>query len=114
MNRETRTTPYLNFARRGVDILAFSEEYSQVCSLWHETGKKPVSFMKEKLGPQDYCFTGEYRYWVWENDVGWRIYVSNQKGLGFEVDATFAADQAKDAWFHFQELMGLARIPDGS
>ena len=93
MDRDTTTTPYLNLVR-GTSLAAFSEEYSQVCSLYYEAGLKPVSFMKEKFGKQAYCFTSYRRYWVWEDPAGWRIYAHNEGGIGFEVDSTLDLDGA--------------------
>lgn len=55
-----------------------------------------VEYHKAKLGPQDYCWTGEFRFWVWDRD-GYRIYVSNQKGVGFEVPADATYDEAMQA-----------------
>jgi len=51
-----QTTPIVNFARKGFDLEGYSEEYSQVCSTYHEAGIPPVAFLKERLGKQDYCF----------------------------------------------------------
>ena len=46
-----------------------------------------VDLHKKIFGPQDYCFSGEYRYWVW-HDPGdrYRVFVSNRRGIGFEVN----------------------------
>lgn len=66
---------------------------------------KLVEFHKEKLGKQSYCFQGEYRYWVWDYG-GWRIYVSNRKGIAVEVDLSYDADQTMDALRVYWELVG--------
>lgn len=109
MNRDTTTTPLTNLLTSRDDLRDYSEVYSQVCSLYHDAKMRPVAFMKSRLGRQDYCFTGEFRYWVWEDDAGWRVYVSNHKGIGFEVDASLNLDEALKAWEDFQKRVGLFR-----
>lgn len=67
----------------------------------HVTGQRPdlVTAHKRALGPQSWCFRGTYRYWVWEDAAaGWTVYVSNKKGVGFEVKIGLDAGAALDAW----------------
>lgn len=53
-----------------------------------KSGNKPVEAHKAIFGKQNYCFTGEYKYWVW--DFGnWRVFVSNIRGISVEVEPTF-------------------------
>lgn len=47
--------------------------------------KSLVEAHKEAFGRQTYCWSGEFRHWVW--DFGkWRVYVSDKKGIGIEVE----------------------------
>ena len=47
-----------------------------------------VNLHKQAFGPQDYCFAGEYRYWVWHDSSDrYRLFVSDRSGIGFEVNA---------------------------
>jgi len=50
----------------------------------HKAGLKPVQMHRKKFGKQNFCFVGEFRYWVWDIDV-LRLYISNNKGICFEV-----------------------------
>jgi hypothetical protein len=59
-----------------------------------------ISFLKDKLGRQDYCMNGEFRFWVWEKD-SYTIYASNKKGLCFEVNESMSSCEAMIAWKSF-------------
>jgi len=78
----------------------FIKRYIALC---HGT-MKPVERHKLKLGRQDRTWVGEYRYWIWEED-DFRIYVSNIKGVGFEVPVNFSSARAMQAWERYEELM---------
>lgn len=67
---------------------------------------QPVEFHKHKLGQQARTWNGEFRFWIWENlDKGWVVYVSNKKGVCFEVDASFDRDLAIEAWQDYRNRM---------
>ena len=70
-----------------------------------KAGLKSVQFIKSRLGDQDYTWQGEFRYWVWERN-GWRVFVSNTKGIGFEVDESLTKEQAFTAWHDFLSQIG--------
>lgn len=89
MNKKTLTTRPINLLTNKEDILWWQDKQ---LSLFRSLPKPRVSFHKQRLGKQHYCFTGEYRYWVWERsfkdsgkEIGWRVYVSDKKGICFEV-----------------------------
>jgi len=68
---------------------------------------------KERLGRQHHCFTGWYRYWVWLHteersyytEKVWRVFVSNRKGIKFEVARKYTPKQAMEAWHHYLRRM---------
>lgn len=117
MNRNTLTTPPTNLWTVEEQI-EYSRLYSELCSQYHEEKLRPVDFVKKYLGKQAYCWTGEFRFWVWEGEargfegepIGWRVYVSNQKGICFEVEHGSDALQATQAWFDFTEDFGLETV----
>lgn len=69
-------------------------------------GSPKVQAFKNKLGRQNYCFQGEYRYWVWES-VYWKVYVSNSKGQTLEVPEDFNINQAKLSWENFKKSLKI-------
>jgi hypothetical protein len=119
MNRDTITTPPENIWGHE-EFAEYSRMYSELCSRYHDLGLRPVEFVKQRLGKQAYCWTGEFRYWVWEGEargfegemVGWRVYVSNQKGICFEVEQGVSGLQATQAWFDFLEELSELSGPD--
>ena len=71
--------------RRGLQL---SEANTRIYrALSDRNVRNTVKAHMQAFGPQDYCFTGEYRYWVW-HDPGdrYRVFVSNQRGISFEVN----------------------------
>lgn len=75
-----------------------------------------VKAHKEVLGRQDRCVTGsEFRSWVWENDrEGWRVHVSNKKGICFEVSTSLDAAGAWRAWtMYVRRFRQVRRHGDG-
>ena len=58
--------------------------HQQVSDAARAAGVSLVKHHQDKLGRQDYCWTGEFRFWVWDR-LGCRLYVSNHKGVCFEV-----------------------------
>jgi hypothetical protein len=68
-----------------------------------------VRHFKGFLGKQDYTFTSEAKSYVWESkDVPglWRVFVSNKKGIYFEVSENASIETAKIAWNDFLSKIG--------
>lgn len=65
-----------------------------------------VDHHKAKLGKQSRTFNGEFRYWIWETGT-WTVFISNFKGVGFEVPEASTKKTALDAWADYKERMGL-------
>lgn len=95
--------------------------------MWRQDlGTTPVAFHKEKMGRQFYCFTGNYRYWVWEyskrrgpadhlyTEKVWRVYVNNHRGVGFEVNPKYTPEQAMAAWQDYTSYVGYENISNSS
>jgi len=72
----------------------------------HEDG--PINFHKKRLGQQTYTWTGDRRYWVWENPKeNWRVYVSNDGGTAFEVRSNMSSEDSIKAWDAYCDAVGL-------
>lgn len=64
-------------------------------SNWAKSDLRPaVVRAKEALGKQDYCWVGEFRYYIWERPfdfkgqtLRWRLFAS-KRGLDFEVEGS--------------------------
>lgn len=89
MNKKTLTSPSINFFTNNKDIMWWQKK---MLSLFRSLPRPLVNFHKQRLGKQHYCFTSEFRHWVWERSfkedgqtIGWRVFVNNKKGVGFEV-----------------------------
>ncbi len=67
-----------------------------------------VDYHKAKLGKQSKTFRGEFRHWIWETG-SWTIFVSNFKGVSFEVPEMSTPNSAIGAWEDYKERMGLSR-----
>jgi hypothetical protein len=68
-----------------------------------------VKHFKGVLGKQDYTFTSEVRNYVWESKDThglWRVFVSNKKGIYFEVSENASIETAKIAWNDFLSKIG--------
>lgn len=65
-----------------------------------------VGVHKATLGRQTRTFTGEFRHWVWETPE-WTIYVSNFKGVSFEVPEGVSVKAAWAAWWAYRKAMGV-------
>jgi hypothetical protein len=64
-----------------------------------------VELHKSRLGRQHRCFTGSgCRFWVWRGS-GWEVYVSNIKGVCFEVRRGMDAADAMRVFATYQEKM---------
>lgn len=66
----------------------------------------PIDWHKDRLGKQAYTWLGEFRFWVWETP-DWRVYVSNAKGISFEVRKGLEDWDAADAFIDYYKRMGL-------
>jgi hypothetical protein len=66
-----------------------------------------IELHKDRLGRQSHTATGEYRYYVWDRlaEDGWRVYVSQFKGVGFEVLPAATPDQARAAWQNYKRRL---------
>jgi hypothetical protein len=85
---------------------SFTGEMFDVLRAPAKSGLKPVSFMKKLLGKQDYCWNGEFRFWVWQQG-DWRVYVSNTKGICFEVREFLSYGEVIYAWNDFRMKIGI-------
>ena len=66
-----------------------------------------VNHHKAKLGRQTRTFfNGEFKFWVWETGT-WTVFVSNHKGVCFEVPEASTRKIALDAWASYKDQMGL-------
>ncbi len=84
-DKERRTESVFNIIY--CDAAALDEYREQMLHRYYSKIKnhKHVEAHKAMFGRQSYCWTGEYRYYVW--DFGkWRVYVSNQMGVAIEVE----------------------------
>tara|TARA_R110002096_G_scaffold174566_1_gene350342 strand:- start:2090 stop:2401 length:312 start_codon:yes stop_codon:yes gene_type:complete len=99
------TTPLGNILGWGDDE-TWMDEAMELTSIQMQLGWKCVELHKQKLGPHTRIFTGEFRFWVWEDlDYDWTVLVSNKKGVCFEVATDLSKDQARVAWDHYREKM---------
>lgn len=98
MNRSDTTTSIINLMRGAsdTDVNSYRDTSMTYQLLAREDGSV-VKFHKSRLGKQDYCWNGEYRYWIWEGD-DWRIYVSDIKGFCFEVAEGLNLSRALAVW----------------
>ena len=102
------TTPIQNFIfdNEGGVYDRWQNEAMELVSYQMQAGWKCVEFHASKLGPHTRTFTSEYRYWIWEDEENdWCVYVSNKKGVSFEVSADLSKDQALVAWDNYYQKM---------
>lgn len=73
-----------------------------------------VKAHKQAFGPQDYCFTGGYRYWVW-HDPGdrYRVFVSNRGGIRFEANETTVKTFEEGLALHEEYVKKLFKTTNG-
>ena len=102
------TTPIENILQE--ETLQFSSSYLAAMSLLRakreEKGLDLVGIHKTILGRQTRTFTGEFRHWVWETPK-WTVYVSNFKGVSFEVPEDATLKTAWAAWWAYRKAMGV-------
>ncbi len=72
-------------------------------------GEKSVSFLKKRLGKQDYTCLLSCRFWVWETS-NWRVYANNVKGTCFEIREDLTDEEAFLAWADFIKKIDLLSI----
>ena len=80
----TLTTPIEN-VMEGKDIAKLALEYLDFCQ---KLPRDKVAAHKAGLNKKPYCWTGEFKYWIWElliNQKVIRVFVSNKKGICLEV-----------------------------
>jgi len=80
------------------------DTFKQLATLTQEEGE--VEFHRNRLGKQKLCWTGEYRFWVWEGD-DWRVFTSNVSGMYFEVKSSITT---KQAWAAFMDYLGRVKL----
>jgi len=78
----------------------------------------PVATAKRVLGRQDYCWTGSYRYWVWEREIEvkllgdrsipwkWRLFAS-KRGWSLELEVKNQRPEGKSI-----RIAGLAVLDE--
>ena len=83
-----------------VGFIEFSHEEGHFLKL-----ERPlVASHKRKLGGQSTTFTNDHRLWVWIRPT-WTVFVSDSKGVYFEVPEGTKPEQAWTAWREYLALM---------
>ena len=89
------TTPIDNIIQEDAGLV---DRYLQEFLEFSRKVKPKVAHHKAKMGPQSYTFVGsEFRFWVWDRPT-YRVFVSDKKGVCFEVPPEFTAQEAFAAW----------------
>lgn len=90
---------------------AYGDDYlKQYLQLCHEN-RPCVQAHKNKLGKQNYCWNGEFRFWIWETE-SWRVFVSNTKGICFEVLDSLSYEEAWNTWKDYLNRMKFNYNPN--
>jgi len=106
---EKPTTPIINILQTEEGAMDFYlRRARRVGELVHQL--KPVIYHQSRLGKQHFCWTGVRRYWVWDF-APVRLFINNQKGIGFEVDPSLTVDEALNAFGVYEEALGITRKP---
>ena len=99
---KTDFTPIENLLVADSNMKIYQADRHQLWRLKCSVGLPPVRFYKHLFGRQTRCMQGKYRYWVWEHiSDEWRIYVSNTRGMSFEVTQGLTAIKALSVWKRF-------------
>lgn len=98
MNKDDWSNPIENLVLGSASGKKYLNEANYVDWTIKFSGKSPVQFHKEKLGRQSYCYQGDYRLWVWELTPKSRVYISNHKGIVFEVAKEVEKEEALELW----------------
>jgi len=89
-----QTTPVVNLVQRDRAVWA---TYSDWMRRAHQRGDTAVQTAKRVLGPQDYCWLGSRRNWIWEREFTailrlgraepwhWRLFAST-RGFTLEIE----------------------------
>lgn len=98
----TNTTPIENILQESIpdwaqDYIRFVADIRAV-----SPSLDLVAFHKSCFGKQSRTLNGEFRYWIWVTPK-WTIFVSNLKGLTFEVPSTASRDEALSAWVDYKD-----------
>ena len=85
-----------------------SKRYQDELAAMHTAAhnERPIAFHKRHLGRQNYTWLGSCRYWVWEGP-DWRVMVSNDIGVCFEVKLNLTKDQVRLAWDNYRKKINL-------
>ena len=65
-----------------------------------------VEGCKKLLGKQSYCWTGEFRFWIWKFE-NCRIFVSNHQGISIELRKDLTKDQVREVWSDLKKKFDL-------
>lgn len=113
MNAEQRldawvSTPIINIIQVSPDFCGeVQRDRARVYSRCRISEARCVQWLKTRLGAQDYCWIGEYRFWVWECSLpgvcrqSARIFASNIQGWSFEVNAKLSPEDSMKVWRDF-------------
>ena len=93
------TTPIENI----LPIEDFTKEYMGFCFSLPRP-RDLVKIHQAKLGKQSTVFQGEFRMWVWTRPT-WTVFISNIKGICFEVLEGTSVEKAWEAWHEYQKAM---------
>lgn len=104
------TTPIVNVLMDNDDVSAVMDMHRGLADRCSRESLSLVALHKKLLGRQDCCWVGYYRYWVWDHST-WRVFVSNQRGVGFEVPEEAGLQEAREALQQYQEEMGIFATP---
>jgi len=100
-------TPIENILQE--DLGVWTPDYMRAMQVIREGRGKTslVDYHKAKLGRQSRTFNnGEFRFWLWETGA-WTIFVSNIKGVCFEVPEMSTKTSALVAWEDYKERLGI-------
>jgi len=108
------TTPISNLMQDAEDHHTYSQLYRMACGAVRKfAGEVTDTVESHKLlfGKQSFCWTGEFRHWVWDLD-DYRLFVNNTKGIGIEVPEGTTRDEAFDTMFSYLKTIGVKDILD--
>jgi hypothetical protein len=123
VTRDTTTTPALNIAaaalRESSDRMPaqdpacqlqwdLSDAMALISMSADKSGVSLVQYHKDKLGRQDRCWNGEFRFWIWERE-GYRVYISNHKGICFEVPQDATLEESTKALADYRWDLGCPK-----
>ena len=86
-------------------IVEFAKEYIAFCNSFGYP-RNLIQIHKDHLGKQTKTFQGEFRMWVWVRP-NWTVYVSNIRGICFEVPEDTSPEKAWEAWREYRKEIGF-------